>query len=160
VNLQGLSAIDPRGAQGSGLLENDGIYPLPNMILAASSLSDEGAWADPEWPLYLFTEHEGALAMIQDFVAGSMRGDRPVLDRVFVSVSALARRHRVSRPHVLKLFKDAQARGLLTWNAEERLLVFAPSLSAVYEESLAMVFANLLVSMEILTAQGNTPSSH
>jgi hypothetical protein len=159
TNLRGLSAVDARGAAGMAFLDKGGIYALLNQILVLSTTADDDFRSDPEWPLHLFTEHEGALAMIQDFVAGGARGNGPVLDRVFVSVSALARRHRVSRPHVLKLFKDGQARGLLSWNPQERLLTFAPSLSAVYEGSLALVFANLLVSVEILTAQGDAPLS-
>ncbi|HEY4344903.1 MAG TPA: hypothetical protein VGN05_11190 [Parvibaculum sp.] len=153
TNLRGLSAVDARGAEGMALLDNGGTHALLNQLLISLAAAGEDFRTSPETPLYLFTEHEGALAMIQDFVASGARGNRPVLDRVFVSVSALARRHRVSRPHVLKLFKDAQARDLLTWNAQERLLVFTPSLSAVYEESLALVFANLLVSVEDLRAQ-------
>lgn len=71
--------------------------------------------------------------------------DQPLAGTPFkVSVSGLAANLGVSRPHVLKMFRDGDAAKLITWDEEGRVVTFGEELA----NALRALFASVLVATQ------------
>jgi hypothetical protein len=84
--------------------------------------------------------------MILLSLAGQGSGDRRITPEVVnISISALARRFGVSRPHVIALFRDAEAQGLLRRSGDE--IRIGDALEAALGHFYALVYLVNLVSI-------------
>ena len=89
-----------------------------------------------------FAERNAGLMILSSLViAGEADDTMPPARSVRPSISELARRFSVSRAHVLRLLRDAEADGLIerTGSAQESIQVLPP-LSLALQQSVATMF--------------------
>lgn len=89
-----------------------------------------------------FAERNAGLMILSSLViAGEADDTMPPARSVRLSISELARRFSVSRAHVLRLLRDAEADGLIerTGSAQESIQVLPP-LSLALQQSVATMF--------------------
>ncbi|MBS0248807.1 MAG: hypothetical protein JSR61_19485 [Proteobacteria bacterium] len=84
--------------------------------------------AAPE--LGLFGERNGGMLILSSLIAAGEEGDTvPPSRPVPISIAALARRFAVSRPHVLKLIREAEEQGFLERpGPDPRVVILKPAL--------------------------------
>jgi AraC-like DNA-binding protein len=89
-----------------------------------------------------FAEHNAGLMILSSLaLAGADDDTMPPSAPVHMSISELARRFSVSRTHVLRLFRDAGAHGLIErGTAGQETIAFTPVLSDALRKSVAMLF--------------------
>ena len=89
-----------------------------------------------------FAEHNAGLMILSSLaLAGADDDTMPPSAPVRMSISELARRFSVSRTHVLRLFRDAGAHGLIErGTAGQETITFTPVLSDALRKSVAMLF--------------------
>jgi hypothetical protein len=89
-----------------------------------------------------FAEHNAGIMILSTLaLAGADDDTMPPSAPVRMSISELARRFSVSRTHVLRLFRDAGAHGLIErGTAGQETIAFTPVLSDALRKSVAMLF--------------------
>ncbi len=119
-DLEALSAIEPEAEDalarfGDAAVFNPFILRFGQGLIDAARVHRRGAAG-----LDLFSQRNAGLTILTELIlAGDAADDFPPRGPIRFSVAGLARRHGVSRPHVLKLLRDAEKAGLLTRDAEE-----------------------------------------
>jgi DNA-binding MarR family transcriptional regulator len=100
----------------------------------------------PELRLFL-ERNEGALILYALMLGADPAEPLPPASAVPLSIKALARQFRVSRTHVLRLVRDAEASGLLfRVGAKGEQVVFAPRLQEGLRKLFATMFQQSAVS--------------
>jgi hypothetical protein len=98
-------------------------------IMAAAELAEgisaASGRSEPR-TLSLFFDRDAGLPLLYALLE-AIAGDRPAGEGA-VSVSNLAARLGVSRPHVLKMLVDATDQGILLWNTKRRTVHLTPEL--------------------------------
>ena len=75
--------------------------------------------AAPPTPIAMFADRNSGFVILYDMILSAADGDTfPPEGRVSMSVTALAKRHGVSRSHVFRLLRDAEQSGYLMRDAD------------------------------------------
>ena len=102
-----------------------------------------GARLTPHAPeLHPFMERNAGLIMVLSlFLAGKPDDTFPPTKPVRISISALARRFAVSRPHVMNLLRDAEQEGFLRRDGQQgEDIVVLPRLAEAVQNLFATIF--------------------
>lgn len=112
-----------------------------------------------ESPISIFSDRTAGTIILYALLAGGEPGDSfPPEGPVRMSMAGLATRFKVSRTHVLRLFRDAEARGLLRRDAEGVTGWLEPALRRESELLFQVAFAILIgASQDVLEAR--TPAT-
>jgi hypothetical protein len=118
IQLEAMSRFLPEAARLLARLED------PDFAAAFATAQAEGfvaglRFTDHAPELDLFFERNGGFVLLLSLAAQGAGSDHLAPERVSISISALARRFGVSRPHVIALFRDAQAQGLLERSGDQ-----------------------------------------
>jgi hypothetical protein len=114
-----LLPISPEAAVVRGLLEGDGAEECALWMIATSTMADR--MTPYGLLLELPSERNAGLQIMWDLLNAGVRADGSFSGEAEVSISALARRYEVSRPHVRKLLDDCAAAGCLTWSGPRQI---------------------------------------
>lgn len=112
--------------------------------------------------LGLFGERNAGMLILASLVTAGEPGDTmPPQRPVPISISALARRFKVSRPHVLKLIRDAEAKDLIerTGRGGDRVVI-RPRLAEGAQNLFATLFLFLADCAREAMRAGATPQPH
>jgi hypothetical protein len=143
-DLEALSVIEPEAEDvlarfGDADVFRPFILRFGQGLIDAARVHRRGASG-----LDLFSQRNAGLTILTDLVlAGDAMDDFPPRGPIRFSVAGLAKRHGVSRPHVLKLLRDAERAGFLTRDAEEGSGLLAPLL----RDQVANYYATTLIGM-------------
>jgi DNA-binding MarR family transcriptional regulator len=136
-----VALIAPEGAAARAALARDDF--LAEMARAVADQFRSGVRALDRAPeLEPFAEHNAGLMILSSLVtAGEADDTMPPSRPIKLSISELARRFSVSRAHVLRLLRAAEAEGLIkrTTGAQETVTL-TPPLARALRESVAMLF--------------------
>jgi DNA-binding MarR family transcriptional regulator len=136
-----VALIAPEGAAARAALAHDDF--LAAMARAVAEQFRSGVRALDRAPeLEPFAEHNAGLMILSSLVtAGEADDTMPPSRPIKLSISELARRFSVSRAHVLRLLRAAEAEGLIkrTTGAQETVTL-TPPLARALRESVAMLF--------------------
>lgn len=105
--------------------------------------------------LAVFFDRNAGLMVLLTLAAMGSGDDRLMPEAAQVSISALARRFGVSRPHVIALLRDAEAQGLLRRSGEE--VRIGDALDRALEHFFALLFLVNLAAVR--TALADTKSA-
>jgi hypothetical protein len=143
-DLEALSFIEPKAAGVLARFEEPQIYN-PFLVRFGQGLIDAARVHDRATPgLDLFSQRNAGLPILTDLSLAGDAGDIfPPRGPIHFSVAGLARRFGVSRPHVLKLLRDAANAGFLTRDAEAGVGVLSPLLC----EQVANYYATTFIGM-------------
>ena len=112
-------------------------YIVTSAELAEGIFAVSGLWKPR--PLSLFFERDAGLPFLYALLE-AITGERPAGEGA-VSVSSLAGRLGVSRPHILKMLVDATDQGFLLWNRRQRTVRLTPELLTDMESFFAGMFS-------------------
>src|SRR5262245_9643083 len=88
-----------------------------------------------------FAEHNAGLMILASLaLAGADDDSMPPRTPVHLSISDLARRFSVSRAHVLRLIREAEAHGLIGRKAGGDVIAFTPELARAFRRGVAVLF--------------------
>jgi hypothetical protein len=88
-----------------------------------------------------FAEHNAGLMILASLaLAGAHEDSMPPLAPVPLSISELARRFSVSRAHVLRLLREAEAQSLIERTAGGDRITFTPALARAFQQGVAVLF--------------------
>jgi hypothetical protein len=120
----------------------------PFIVRFAQGLIDAAKVHDRSKPgLELFSQRNGGLTILTALLlAGDPRDGFPPRGPIRFSVAGLARRFRVSRPHVLKILREAEKAGFLSRDAEDGIGTLTPQLRELAEDFYATSFIGYAVS--------------
>lgn len=114
-----LSIIDPNAAKLPDLFRNPEFFRA-YMLEIGKGMTNLIKRDKPN-PLQLFARRDAGMIMLYKICDSAEDGDSyPPRGPVRISVSALSKHYGVSRSHVLKLLRDAEAQGSLRRNADEQ----------------------------------------
>lgn len=100
-------------------------------------------------PIGHFTDSNGGLVMLWDVILSAKDGDvYPPRGPLKMSVRDLARKYGVSRTHILRLFRGAESKGLLTRNSDDQTVTLSDMFIRDIAEFLSIVFLGLAVSAQ------------
>lgn len=116
-------------------------YIVTSAELAEGIYAASGLW-EPR-PLSLFFERDAGLPFLYALLE-AIAGERPAGEGT-ISVSSLATRLGVSRPHILKMLVDSTDQGFLLWNRRQRTV----RLTAELLTDMESFFAGLLSVHEV-----------
>ena len=92
-------------------------------------------------PISHFSDRNAGLVMLYDVILTAKEDDTyPPRGPLRMSVRELARKYDVSRSHVLRLFRDAEALGLLTRNADEQTVRLSEAFTRDIVEFQAVIY--------------------
>jgi hypothetical protein len=140
-NLRAMSLLLPEGTDGLAHLHRQ------DFIGAMACQFGESFCAgfrilDSSPALYPLVERNaGLMILFSLFLASDPNAEMASPRPAAISIAALARRFGVSRPHVLKLLRDAEALGFVTRGGEtgEQILI-RPALAEAVQDFIATVF--------------------
>lgn len=89
-----------------------------------------------------FYERHGGMLVLHDMITASENALE--LLPVAISVSAMSKRFRISRVHILKLLRDAHSEELVTWNAGRREVTFSPSFVLSLKRYFGAIFTSTI----------------
>jgi hypothetical protein len=143
-DLEALSLMEPEAAVVLARFDEPGVFN-PFLVRFGEGLIDAAKVHDQRKPgLDLFSQRNAGLTILTDLTLAGSAGDAfPPQGPIRFSVAGLARRFGVSRPHVLKLLRDAQKVGFLRRDAEEGVGVLEPLL----REQIANYYATTFIGM-------------
>lgn len=105
--------------------------------------------------LALFFERNAGLlllyALLEKIEGAPPTGEGPV------SISAIARRLGVSRPHILKMLEDSHRQGFVAWDKRRRTVVLGRELLAQMAEFFTWIFAFHEVYLDHVQAKPSSP---
>jgi hypothetical protein len=108
-----VATLAPEGRQGLQAMDRPG-FTAAYAAAQAGQFFTGLRFRDYAPALDLFVERNCGLVILSSLIAAGEPDDTAVPSRPLpVSISALARRFGVSRPHVIALLRDGEARGLL-----------------------------------------------
>jgi hypothetical protein len=137
IDLAALAMLSPIGDEALRSFPDPGFFPA-YMRVAGEGMGKGGFPPSRSGVMEFFADRQMGLQILYDIIAG----DAASLDSVpvAVSISALSKRFGVSRPHVLKLLRDADRRGLVRWHAEARSVELSPRLVEKLRTYVAFIF--------------------
>jgi hypothetical protein len=106
-------------------------------------LGDKGSTDNALWRIFL-NRHAGSQILHALMLAGEDRAHYPPKGEIEFSLSALARDLRVSRPHVARLLRAAEAEGLIALHGDNRLAFTEDGRNAV----IGMLGARLAIALQ------------
>lgn len=110
--------------------------------------------------LYPLAERNaGMMILFNLFLATRPDGASLPAQPVAISISALSRRFGVSRPHVLKLLRDAEALGFLKRSGEGEQIIIHQSLLDAMQDFFAMTFLFLRQCINVSLKDIHQPSA-
>jgi hypothetical protein len=136
ADVESLEMLSPLGEFGLAHLDMPAFF-AEYMRVAARGLGGQANEHVPE--VEFFQERNTGLLVLYDIIAGN--GDALDGKPVAVSISQLSKHFDVSRTHILRLLRDADAEGLVVWQADERLVTFAPELVRALRGYVAFILA-------------------
>ncbi|WP_340645765.1 GNAT family N-acetyltransferase [Phenylobacterium sp.] len=137
--LQALALVDPPSAAVMPLMDGADFFHFSRRILASASVNPPLTYPGLGPELLLFAQRDAGLAILSDLVAGQLASGRGAAP---VSVADLARRHGVSRAHVLKLLRDADEAGAFAWKPDKRTVTLPAWLLDRLEHGVAVALLN------------------
>lgn len=155
VELQGAALVSDAAAQAADRFEDEAFfYALMTRIgefLTTPSLLKDAV----ESPISIFSDRVAGTIILYALLAGGEPGDSfPPEGPLRMSLAGLASRFKVSRTHVLRLFRDAEGRGLLRRDAEGVTGWLEPALRREAELLFQVAFAILIgASQDVLQAE-------
>ncbi len=119
-DFEALSRIEPDAAPLLARFDEPQVF-VPVIVRFGQGLVDAARVHERDTPgLDLFSQRNAGLMILSDLLLAAEAPDEfPPKGTIRFSVSGLARRFGVSRPHVLKLLRDAERAGFLKRDAEE-----------------------------------------
>lgn len=143
-DLEALSFMESEAAGVLARFDESAIFN-PFLVRFGQGLIDAAKVHNTRVPgLDLFSQRNAGLTILTDLTLAGDAGDEfPPRGPIRFSVAGLARRFGVSRPHVLKLLRDAQKAGFLKRDAEEGVGVMEP----VLREKIANYYATNFIGM-------------
>ena len=100
-------------------------------------------------PIGHFSDSNAGLIMLWDVILSAKDGDvYPPRGPLKMSVRDLARKYGVSRTHILRLFRGAENKGLLTRNADDQTVTLSEMFARDIAEFLSIIFLGLAVSAQ------------
>lgn len=138
--FRAMALLMPEGAEGLTHLHRE------DFAAAMARRFGEGFCAgfrvlDSSPALYPLAERNaGIMILFSLFLATNPDGPAPSAGPVSVSISALSRRFGVSRPHVLKLLRDAEAVNFIKRQGDSEQIVVLPSLAEAMQDFVATLF--------------------
>jgi hypothetical protein len=136
ADVESLGMLSPLGEFGLAHLDKPAFF-AGYMRVAARGLG--GQANEHVHEVEFFQERNTGLLALYDIIAGSE--DALESKPVAVSISQLSKRFDVSRTHILRLLRDADAEGLVVWQAEERLVTLTPKLVRALRGYVAFILA-------------------
>lgn len=139
VDLEAAAMVSPATAALLPRFDEPGFRPWFNRAMAETmaGMGPDVGGLKPE--LALFGYRNGGLFLLIDILDQSLSPAAAVK----VSVAGWAARLGVSRAHVLKLLRDADAAGLIAWTPERREVVASPGLIEAVRGFFAFMYAAL-----------------
>lgn len=143
-DLEALCFMEPEAAPALARFGDPQIFN-PFIARFGQGLIDAAKVHDRSRPgLDLFSQRNAGLTILTDLSLAGEAGDTfPPEGPIHFSVSGLSRRFGVSRPHVLKLLRDAERAGFLTRDAEEGRGLLEPQL----REQIANYYATTFIGI-------------
>ena len=136
ADIEGLQMLSPLGEFGLAHLDTPAFF-AGYMRVAARRLGRQANEHVRE--VEFFQERNTGLLALYDIIADSE--DALESKPVAVSISQLSKRFDVSRTHILRLLRDADAEGLVVWQADERLVTLTPKLVRALHGYVAFIIA-------------------
>jgi len=136
ADLESLQMLSPLGAFALAQLYRPAFFAA-YMRVAARGLGSQTNEHVPE--VEFFQERNTGLLVLYDVIANS--GDALEGKPVAVSISQLSKTFDVSRTHILRLLRDADAEGLVVWQADDRLVALTPKLMRALRGYVAFLLA-------------------
>jgi DNA-binding MarR family transcriptional regulator len=131
------SAMAPLFADGEALMRalDDPAFVGPLVIAMAERFRAGFRFLSHAPNMELFGTRNAALLILSDLLSRSGPDASKTRCEVRFSISAMSRRFKVSRPHVLKLMRDAEAQGFLerVGNDGDRVVILRPLIDAAEE---------------------------
>lgn len=140
-NLRAMSLVLPEGSDGLALLQrHDFIGAMARQF--GDSFRAGFRILDSSPALYPLVERNAGLVILFSlFLASDASGNMTAARPAAISIAALARRFGVSRPHVLKLLRDAETLGFVARGGEnEEQILVQPALADAIQDFIATVF--------------------
>ena len=137
--LRALALVDPSATTVLPLMTGSDFFHYMRRSMASASVNPPLTHPGGGPELLLFAQRDAGLAILSDLVAGqlaSQAGCAPI------SVADLARRHGVSRAHVLKLLRDADEAGAFAWNPDARTVTLPAWMLERLEQGVAVTLLN------------------
>lgn len=139
--LRAFSLIEPEAERAAAMLSDPEFFRA-FLLRFGKGIVDALKFRN-ERAISLFTNSNAGLVMLWDVLLSAEEGDGyPPRGPLKMSVRELARKYGVSRTHILRLFRSAETRGLLTRNAEGQTI------------TLNDIFARDIVEFEIIVFLG------
>ncbi|HEX2593390.1 MAG TPA: hypothetical protein VHL34_17950 [Rhizomicrobium sp.] len=133
-------------------------YPAVEAILTLLAAERPDVFADaPGDGVFYFFSREAGFTLLFDLLLSQPAARTHLLEGTSVSVYGLAKRHGVSRVHVLRLLDDSEKEGWLTFDREARTVRFAEKFSERFERHCAMHF---LLHQEAARRYRASPTAH
>lgn len=137
--LRALALVDPAGAAVLPLIGGPDVFHFTRRMLASASVNPPLTHPGLGPELFLFAQRDAGLAILSELVGAQLVSET---GRAPVSVADLARRHTVSRAHVLKLLRDAHEAGAFVWEPDARTVTVPPGLMDRLEQTVAVTLLN------------------
>ena len=149
VELQGAALVSEVAARAAARFEDEAFfYALVTRIgefLTLPSLLRDAV----ESPISIFSDRMAGTIILYALLAGGEPGDSfPPEGPVRMSIAGLASRFKVSRTHVLRLFRDAEKRGFLRRDPEGVTGWLLPALRREAELMFQVAYAILIGASE------------
>lgn len=140
-HFRAMSLLMPEGAQGlANLPRNDFVAAMARQF--GESFCAGFRILDYSPALYPLAERNAGMMILFTLLLAAEPDDKMTMGRpVSVSISALSQRFGVSRPHVLKLLRDADSMNFIsrTGNDGDRIVIL-PALSEAMQDFVATTF--------------------
>lgn len=151
VMIEAVGCLWPETAKAAlALIEDDAAYlKVEAAICGVQAMHRDLFQTQRDAPIYMFIERNAGLLILMLLLTE----DPPAAHDL--SIHALSKRFAVSRPHVKKLFSDAQAGGLLEIDETARTVRFTPQAVDAYAETSAMLLQAVRIGLEMALAQAN-----
>ncbi|MEO8115474.1 MAG: hypothetical protein ABI655_13895 [Phenylobacterium sp.] len=159
LDLESIRAMAPDMAELLTRYDRpEGFRAFMRIFGEAALRAVRGGPAEPEPILAIGIRRAGALVLIALLdAAATEAGHFPATGHARVSISALSRRFRVSRTHVLKILREAVAARFFTHGATEGEGVVQPALLEAFEQVYAVIYIGLAASAHL--ALGDQPAA-
>jgi hypothetical protein len=140
--LRAFSLIEPEAARAAERLSEPEFFRA--FLLRFGKGTVDALKFRNKRPIGHFTDSNAGLVMLWDVILSAEEGDSyPPRGPLKMSVRELARKYKVSRTHILRLFRSAEARGLLTRNAEEQTITLSEAFARDIVEFEVIVFLGM-----------------
>jgi hypothetical protein len=127
-DLCALSLIEPEARRAADRLSEPEFFRA--FMLRYGQGLVEALKFRPDRAIAHFANRDAGLVLLSDVILSAAEEDSyPPRGALKMSIRELARKYDVSRTHILRLFRDAETRGLLTRNAKKQTVTFSETLA-------------------------------